>query len=106
VEKTLVYDTLNKGTDKNISENTNSQKRESYSFIVQIGAFVMPSNFQRFYEEAKYRLGNDVYYEQINNLYKIRIGRFNTKGEALNYLETVIRQGYPDAFVITVKNPN
>jgi cell division protein FtsN len=84
----------------NIKDNT----KDSYTYIVQIGAFSMPSNFDRFFETAKQVLGEDVYYEQTANLIKVRIGKYGNRAEAIKYVEFVRSKGYTDAFVITKKN--
>lgn len=107
-EKTVTTDTLktvteNREETSEIKETTPVQT-ESFTFIVQIGAFAVPGNFERFFENAKSVLGGGVYYELINSLYKIRIGKFINKAEALQLLEKAKRLGYYDAFVITVRN--
>jgi hypothetical protein len=48
-------------------------------------------------------LGDEVYYESKNNLYKIRMGKYNNKAEALVLLDKVRSFGYSDAFIITVR---
>lgn len=107
-EKTIKADTLKKivikddsiKQDKNNKDNT----KESYSYIVQIGAFSMQSNFDRFFQRARQTLGNDVYYDQSGNLYKIRIGKYTNRAEAIKFAEFVKTKGYFDAFVVTKKN--
>jgi cell division protein FtsN len=108
-EKTVVADTLkiisdNIKQDKTeITDNIKDNMRESVSFSVQIGAFSMQSNFERFFNIAKQTLGADVFYEYSGNLYKIRIGNFNNRAEAIRYAEFAKTKGYLDAFVITKK---
>jgi cell division protein FtsN len=107
VEKTLKYDTVKKvvqldTTGRNIVKDNSS--KDSYSYIVQIGAFFVKSNFERFFEHARQTLGEEVFYEQTsNNLYKIRIGKYSDKATALKMLDRVKSQGFDDAFVVTVK---
>ncbi len=105
-EKTLVYDTTQ------IAEKETQEKQEikeeilssvSYTYIVQIGAFAIKDNFDRFFEKAKSVLGDRVYYGYISDLYKIRIGDFNTKNEAVVYRDYVRGLGYWDAFIIAVR---
>jgi cell division septation protein DedD len=104
-EKSIVADTV-----RVISENNEEIKEDitppphSFSFIVQIGAFINQSYFENFYKRAKSLLGNGVYYEVKNNLYKIRIGKYNNRAEAMQFLNHVKSLGYFDAFIITVKN--
>lgn len=103
-EKLIVIDTIYKEVDTTeLVENSNI-KTELFSYIVQVGAFHYENNFAKFFENAKQILGEKIYYKFIDGLYKIRIGNFNTKGEALKYLETVKQLGFNDAFIITVKH--
>jgi hypothetical protein len=107
-EKTLKYDTLIILSSDTSLHTTQKEeqlqiKTEICSFTVQIGAFANESNFQRFYENAKRVIGNNVYYRIINSIYRIRIGEFNSKSEALKLLEKVKALGYFDAFVLTTK---
>ncbi len=111
-EKTVITDTLKTVTEnreenkeiKEIKEEKVSEKIESFTFIVQIGAFAVPGNFERFFANAKSVMGSEVYYEMIGSLYKIRIGKFSNKAEALQLLDNVKSKGYYDAFIITVRN--
>lgn len=106
-EKTVKIDTLKKIT---ISENTDKIKEDKkdnvkdvYTYVVQIGAFVNPGNFENFLQQAKQTLGNEVYFEQSSNLYKIRVGNYGNRAEAIKYLEFVKSKGYLDAFIVNVK---
>jgi len=109
VDKTLKYDTVKKvvivdTTNKNTEiKDKNNSSRDSYSYIVQIGAFLVKANFDRFFENAKTKLGEQVFFEQANNLYKIRFGKYSDKAEAIKQLEHVKNYGYSDAFIVTVK---
>ena len=111
-EKTVKTDTIKKVVlkddsiklDKNNKDNIKDNTKDSYTYIVQIGAFSIQSNFDRFIERARQTLGNDVYYEQSGNLYKIRIGKYSNRAEAIKFAEFVKTKGYYDAFVITKKN--
>jgi cell division protein FtsN len=102
-EKTIIADTIKKVVIKDdpIKEDI---KKDTYTYIVQIGAFAIPSNFDNFYQRAKQVLGDGVYYEQTGGLYKIRIGSYSNRLEALKYVDLVRSKGYTDAFVITRKN--
>ncbi|MBN8584785.1 MAG: SPOR domain-containing protein [Ignavibacteria bacterium] len=110
-EKTVKIDTIKKITlndesikqDKNNKDNIKDTK-ESYYYTVQIGAFAMHDNSDRFIEKAKIILGGEVYSEESGNLHKVRVGRFNTRAEAIKYSEMVRSKGYSDAFVVTKKN--
>ncbi len=106
-EKTIIADTI-----KTVTEKSDEQKeikedipaKEFFTFVVQIGAFVMQSNFENFFQRAKSILGDEVYYEFKNGLYKIKLGKFDNRVEALQMLDKVREKGYYDAFVITVRN--
>ncbi|MCI0449594.1 MAG: SPOR domain-containing protein [Chlorobi bacterium] len=108
-EKTLVIDTIGIITD--IKEDITKKEelkldvkvKETFTFTVQIGAFINKDNFERFLALAKQKVGGDVYYELQNGIYKIRIGTFNNRAEAMKYWEQARRLGYFDAFVITKK---
>jgi sporulation related protein len=96
IEKTIKRDTIK-------SEITEQFRPGKYVYVVQIGAFTEKSNFDRFFAKATEILGNDVYNVFIDNLYKIRIGKFIDNRTALNLLEKVKSLGYNDAFIITTK---
>ncbi len=105
-EKTLVYDTTRISKQETIEQQEKKEEILSsvtYTYLVQIGAFAIKDNFDRFFEKAKSLLGDRVYYGYISDLYKIRIGDFNTKKEALDYREMVKGLGYYDAFIIAVR---
>jgi hypothetical protein len=97
-EKQLVYDTI-ETTSKDITT-----QNSSFTFIVQIGAFLEKEHFDSFFETSRVNLGDAVYYQLINDLYKIRIGNYNNKAQAIKMLDYVKSIGYDDAFIITVKN--
>ena len=101
-EKTVRADTTKKIVydDDKIKDD----KKDSYTYIIQVGAFLVKSNFDRFYEKAKNELGPDVYLEQQNDMFKLRIGKFYTRAEAILLLEKVKGMGYMDAFIVTRKN--
>ncbi len=109
VEKTLKIDTVKKvsmdtSDVNNVNKDKNNTSKDTYSYIVQIGAFFVESNFERFFSSSKQTLGDEVFYIFTNNLYKIRIGKYSDKAEALRQLAYVKERGYYDAFIITVKN--
>jgi len=111
-EKTVVVDTIKKITlsdesikqDKNNKDNIKDNTRESFYYTVQIGAFAMHNNSDRFIDKAKMVLGDAVYSEDSGSLHKVRVGKFNTRAEAIKYCEVVRSKGYSDAFVVTKKN--
>ena len=107
-EKTVKVDTLKKITinenDQIKEDKKDPVQKDIYTYVVQIGAFVNQPNFERFFQTAKQILGDGVYYEQTNNLYKVRVGNFGNRAEAIKYLEFVKTKGYLDAFIYNKKN--
>ncbi|SRR5690349_8297373 len=101
VDKKVVVDTIKKVTDDTIRTTL----KENFVFVVQIGAFFNKSNFDAFFEKAKKDIGGEVYYVSTNNLYKIRVGSFTNKADALKFQEKVVALGYTDAYVITARKP-
>ncbi|MEO8514284.1 MAG: SPOR domain-containing protein [Ignavibacteria bacterium] len=99
IEKTVKRDTIRVISDK-IKEDKNPN---SYIYAIQIGAFSIQENFDRFLADAKMKLGDGVYFEQTGNLFKIRVGQFTRSTEAVKYALFVKSKGYTDAFVITKK---
>lgn len=112
-EKIVKVDTINKISDtivKNIdsSKIITEQKEDNvtvdkYIYTVQVGAFMIPSNCEKFFARAKSVLGLDVFTIQSDNLCKIRIGNFKNKSDALRFLDQVRNMGFSDAFYISVK---
>lgn len=102
-EKTIVADTTKTVTEKREIKENISKQTEAYNFIVQIGAYAVPSNFERFMQRAKGDFGDDVYSVLIAGINRIRMGKFDNKAEALVLLEKVKKLGYYDAFIITVR---
>ncbi len=103
-EKTVKSDTIRRITLKDDKIKEDKFNKDSYTHIVQIGAFSIQSNFDRFLERARQVLGEEVYYEQSGNLFKVRIGRYGTRADAMKFVEIARSKGYTDAFIITRKN--
>ncbi len=83
-------------------ENKFSEKNVvSRTYVVQIGAFTDEVNAERYSGTAKNKLsGYDITVKNIEGLYKIRLGSFQTKEEALNILNTAKNAGFSDSFVV------
>jgi hypothetical protein len=103
VETKVKIDTLYKINGDNIGTDRTNLQNTLYKFSVQVGAFVTPSYFENFYAQARQVLGNEIYYEVQNNLYKIRIGSFNNRSEADKLVDLAKSKGYFDAFIIIKK---
>jgi hypothetical protein len=100
-EKEITADTIKTITETKEIKEEIPEKTETFSFKIQIGAFAVPSNFENFFQRAKSLLGEGVYYEYVRGLYKIRIGKYGNKSEALKLLEKALALGYYDAFIVT-----
>jgi cell division protein FtsN len=84
-----------------LKENKFSDKEVvAKEYAVQIGAFSNESNAISFMRKAKNRLQDEIYYKDVQGLYKVRIGNFNSKTEALSMLEKMISTGFSDSFVV------
>ncbi len=84
------------------TENKFSEKQVvSRSYVIQIGAFNDEVNAEKFTNSAKNKLASqDIVLKNIDGLYKIRLGGFNSKEEAIDYLNTAIDAGFSDSFVV------
>jgi hypothetical protein len=106
-ERTIKIDTIRALTDikEDIDKNKDLKNfKETFTFTIQIGAFINKENFDRFYSLAQQKMGKDVYYEFTGNIYKIRVGSYGNRPDALKNLENAKRVGYFDAFIISKKN--
>lgn len=84
--------TENKFTDKQMVSKT---------FAIQIGAFNNEENASNFTDNAKNVMINpDIYFKNIDGLYKVRMGNFSSKFDALNYLEMLKQRGFADSFIV------
>jgi cell division protein FtsN len=73
----------------------------SKTYIIQIGAFNVEENAAKFTTNAKSRLSDsNIYYKNINGLYKVRLGNFVSKQEAISFLEKIQGSGFNDSFVV------
>lgn len=108
VEKQIKIDTIWKVTESIDSSKINKDKnkddkKDSFTFIVQIGAYVVQSNFERFFATAQSKLGNEVYNDKSGEMNRIRIGKYSNKADALIKLDYVKSLGYYDSFIVTVR---
>ena len=79
------------------------------NFTVQIGAFSEVKNAQR----LKQKLGRSykkayitICYDGYGVLYRVRVGRFSTLEQANKHEESMIQNGFKDAFAIAEDNEN
>ena len=76
-------------------------------YAVQIGAFESEENASRIEQAAKARFTNPIrkYYDQVTKLYKVSVGSFATKDEALEFRKTLgvkYPGEYNDAWIVEV----
>ncbi len=109
LEKQIKIDTVWKviesvDNNKIIKEKNKEGKKDSFTFMVQLGAFKIQSNFETFLASAQTKLGDEVYTDKSGEVNKIRIGKYNNKAEALATLDNVRSQGYNDSFIVIVRD--
>ncbi|MCC6866623.1 MAG: SPOR domain-containing protein [Ignavibacteria bacterium] len=95
-------DITEKNEDVKPTENTFSEKLSvTKSFCVQLGAFNEERNASRYSDRVKRKFANmDISVKNIDGLYKIRMGNFSTKDEALAFLYKLWEMGYSDSFYL------
>lgn len=90
------------------TETTNKPETEKLAyelpnkglFTIQLGAFIDEANAVSLSNSAKQFFGNDVYYNLINDLYKVRVGLFTSETEAAVVLEKIKQKGFEDSFIV------
>jgi cell division septation protein DedD len=84
--------TENKFTDKQMISKT---------FAIQIGAFNEESNASRFTDKARKQISNsEIYFKDIDGLFKVRLGNFSSKSDAMTILEELQAKGFNDSFIV------
>ncbi|MEM0993457.1 MAG: SPOR domain-containing protein, partial [Bacteroidota bacterium] len=96
IEDNRVTDGNNRGGDTNTTRSINVNDLPAESFAVQVAATDKP-NLNRYTALNVY--GN-VYYMNVSNVYKVRIGVFLDRAEALDALKKIKSDGYRDAFLV------
>ena len=83
-------------------ENKFNEKQViSRSYVIQIGAFNDELNAEKYLKKAKNMLPNqDIVYKNIEGLYKIRLGKYITKEDAIPVLEKIRGLGFNDSFIV------
>jgi len=71
-----------------------------HGFRVQIGAYKNETAAKQEAESARIALSEDVYIEYIIPYYKLRVGNFLAKSDAVSYIRQVINKGYKGAFIV------
>lgn len=83
-----------------IEEPSNLHKNESKKFTIQLGAFQFEYNAIAVINKAKNYFNFDISYKFIDGLYKVRMGEFDTRADALTMLNSVHNTGYMDSFIL------
>lgn len=88
--------------DTKPTENKFSEKQViSRNYVIQIGAFNNEANAEKFTSSARNKLnGMDIIVKNIEGQYKIRLGNFDSKEDALNFLTEAKDAGFMDSFVV------
>ena len=90
------------------TETTNKPETEKFAyelpnkglFTIQLGAFIDEANAVSLLNSAKQFFGDDVYYNLMNDLYKVRVGLFTSETEASVVLEKIKKKGFGDSFIV------
>jgi cell division septation protein DedD len=70
-------------------------------YIIQIGAFNVERRAYSLMKRAQKKLVNEeIYYKDVDGLYKVRFGNFASKEAAIQFLPVVQNAGYTDSFVL------
>ncbi len=73
----------------------------SRTYSIQLGAFTMEDNARKFTNGAKNSISShDIYYKDIDGLYKVRLGSFSSITDAAAILENLKQAGFGDSFVV------
>lgn len=73
----------------------------SKNYVVQIGAFSEEINADKYTKKAKMTYpGEEIYYKDIDGLFKVRLGNFDSKTDAIRMMEKLKSTGFTDSFVV------
>jgi len=101
-EKREGFDETTRNLDgKEIKEGSSEVQTmaEKGPFTIQIGAFNREYRAVNLLNSARQTLNTDVYYQFINSQFKVRLGEFPTKADALGTLEKLWGLGFYGAFI-------
>jgi cell division septation protein DedD len=89
----------NEKPDTRIQDNKFSEKTPK-TYAIQLGAFNAEDNAQAFMEKAKQILKTqNIYYKNVDGVFKIRAGNFNSLDETLTMLNKINNDGFTDIFI-------
>ncbi len=69
-------------------------------FRIQIGAYKNEALVQKEATRARTILNQEVYVDYIMPYYKLRVGNFLTRSDAVSYRVQVLNKGYKGAFIV------
>ncbi|HJY63991.1 MAG TPA: SPOR domain-containing protein [Ignavibacteria bacterium] len=118
-----VTEPVSKTTDTNlITDNRNSEIKQdlkpesklnetkfsdkqlvSKHYTIQIGAFLNESNAVKYLNDVKRDFSEEIYYKEFEGLYKVRIGNFKLKTEAMELIVKLQNYGFSDSFIVELK---
>jgi cell division septation protein DedD len=76
-----------------------SKEPEGNVYTIQIGAFNLENNAVTIMNRAKDEFNYEVYYRFIDGYFKVGLGKFKSRAEALSILGKIQASGYADAFI-------
>jgi|SRR4030095_625669 len=89
----------NSSADSKITDNKFSEVVLK-TYAIQLGAFSDESNAQAFMEKAKQVLKMPgIYYKNVDGIFKIRIGNFNSLDETFSIHTKISSEGFTDTFI-------
>jgi len=100
-----IEDTTKKSTEPEFTfaPQKEEEKKRIFGYRVQIFAFSERERAEAAKEEAQLILDQPVYVEYVPGFdgeYKVRVGDFISRDEAIKYRDYLRRKGYPDAFIV------
>ena len=69
-------------------------------YSVQLGAFKVESNAVNLNKKAKSMVTQEIYYKNVEGMYKVRAGSFNSVSDAADMLQQAKNLGFNDSFVV------
>ena len=83
-----------------IEEPSTLLKAENVKFTIQIGAYQFESNAMSVMNKAKALFNYDINYYYAGGLYKVRLGVFDSRADALTVLNKIQSTGFTDSFIL------
>lgn len=96
--ETEIKDNLKQDIKKESKFNDKQIVSKVYS--IQLGAFNFESNASNFTKKAKSLVNQEIYYKNVEGLYKVRLGNFEALSDAVNLLSQLKNLGFNDCFIV------